>query len=229
MTKDWNISLPDEYICESNYYLINGKKYWRVTRVKSVINQPGLNAWRASVGAKAASRVMKIRDEYGTRFHKLADIIVHGKNLGGEYGKEMQLDLLSFKRFCKTCVIDVEATEQKMFSDLYHIAGTADIVMKYISNPEFLKRNVEPKFNETSRVIGDWKTSKTIYDEYWIQVGAYVALFEECTGIKLDGGIIAQFRDGKINVEEKTYDELKCYFEAMKLCIKLFIFTKEGC
>lgn len=229
MSKNWNILIPDETLVESYYYLINGKKYWRITSVKGIINQWGLNNWRATVGKKEANRIMKIRQEYGTKFHKLAELMLKGKELSGDYGKEMKLDLESFDKFNTLCIVEVESTEQKMFSDNLNVAGTCDGIIKYKSNPDFLKRNAEPKFTKSSRIIVDWKTSTTIYKEYWLQIAAYVFIFEELTGLKLAGGVIAQFRDGKIRVEEKTREELKCNFECFKHCIKVFECDKEGC
>ena len=230
MSKEWNIKIPSEYICESYYYLIDGKKYWRVTRVKGVINQPGLNMWRANVGQRESSKIMHIRQEYGNRFHKLAELILKDKKIGiKNYSKEMQIDLEKFDEFKLHCVIEIEATEQKLYSNDLMIAGTADAILKYKSNKMYLSKKAEPKFIESSHVIGDWKTSTGIYPDFWLQLAAYVFIFEELTNIRLDGAFIAQFRDGKIRVEEKTYDELKCYFEIMKHCIKVFEYTKEGC
>ena len=229
MTKNWSIEIPEELIVESNYYLVNGKKYWRVTRVKSIINQPGLNLWRARVGDKESRRIMKVRSEYGSRFHKLAELLVQDKPISGDYSEEMKADIESFIKFKTNCVVETEAVEQKLISNILGVAGTADIIMRYKSCNRFLKKKTESKFDKPSLVIGDWKTATAIFDEYWLQIAAYAFIFEELTGVEVDGGVIAQFRDGKIHVEEKTKEELKCYFEAFKNCIELFIFEQEGC
>ena len=62
--------------------------------------------------------------------------------------------------------------------------------------------------------LGDWKTSKRIYDEYWLQIAAYVMAFKELTGVNLDGGFICCIRDGKVTYEEKTFTELEVEFDA---------------
>lgn len=229
MSKKWNISIPDEILVESYYYLINGKKYWRITRVKGVINQPGINNWRVLKGKKESSNIMRVRQEYGTKFHKLVELILNDKKLIGDYDKEMKLDLESFNKFKSLSIVETESVEQRLYSDSLKVAGTADGVIKYKSNIDFLKRNIEPKFIKPSMVIIDWKTSSAIYKDYWLQIAAYVFIFEEITGLKLDGGVIVQFRNGKIHVEEKTREELKCQFEIFKNCIKLFEYVKEGC
>lgn len=57
-------------------------------------------------------------------------------------------------------------------------------------------------------MILDWKTSRGIYDEYWLQMAAYVQSFEELTGIKVDGVGILHIRDGEHQFVTKTYDEV---------------------
>jgi hypothetical protein len=57
-------------------------------------------------------------------------------------------------------------------------------------------------------------------------MASYIKIFEEMTGIRPDGAFIAQFRNGVVKVEEKTYDELERYFDAMLHCIELYKHTK---
>lgn len=227
MAKKWEIKEPIEFLCESNFYLINGKKYWRVTRVKGVINQPGLNAWRASIGSKEANKIMKIRQNHGTKVHKLVEIILDGNTVNlDNYGDEVRKDVKCFESVIKNCELDVEAVEQHLWNDEWLIAGTADYIGKYKSYKDYLPKNIEPKFTDKSHVIGDWKTSSGIFEDYWLQLASYVATFELLTGIKLDGAFIAQVRDGKIRVEEKSYDELMRYWWLMQCLIPVFSYTQ---
>jgi len=222
------IEEPAEFFAENDYYLIKGKKYWRVTRVKSVINQPTLNLWRARIGVKEATKIMKERQALGSKMHKLFELKLLGEDINPDNYKneEIKIDLGLFDTFLVDCEIEAESVEQHLWSNEYGIAGTADYLGSYKSNIKYLKRNAEAKFTEKSFVVGDWKSSSGIYKDYWIQLAAYVKMVEDMTGIKPDGAFIAQFRNGKVKVEEQTYEELMKYFGVMKHCIEIFKYTK---
>ena len=228
-----DIKEPIEYICESYYYLIDGKKFWRVTQVKSVLNQAGLNAWRAKVGNSEANKIMKTRQTLGTKVHKLIELMLKGHKVNKDNydNPEVKEDIDLTINVIKDCELEAISLEQHLWSDRYRIAGTADYLGYYKSNSKYLPRvrgtSVKPKFNEKSFVIGDWKTSAGIYRDYWLQLSAYVFMLEELTGIRAKGAFIAQLRDGKVTIEERTYDELKPFFEAFKHCIACFEYQKK--
>lgn len=234
--KKWVIKEPQDFMCGNNHYLINGTKYYRVTHVKGVINNIGLNLYRAKADYNEAEKYMRKRGRLGTTVHKLFQKTMEGKNVDIEkFEDEIQEDLRLFQDFKMNCNLQHESLEQHMWSEEMNTAGTADFVGWYKSHKEYLptigrgkyKEHIEPKFPKLSHVIGDWKTSAKIYDDYWLQLASYVFTFEEQTGIKLAGGFIAHFRDNKLRVEEKTYGELKPYIILFKHCIPLFEFTKK--
>lgn len=211
LKKEWKIEVPAEFLYDNDYYLIEGKKYLRVTRVKSIINQPGLNNWRASVGSKAANKIMRERGTFGSNFHKLAELIVTDKAVSSKnYNEEMQECLKMFSKFVKECNLIVEAIEQHLWYG--DIGGTTDFI-GYADLPEM---------GLNAHVIGDWKTSAKVYDNYWIQLATYVVMFEKMTGIKLDGAFILHLRNGKATVHEKTYEELLWYYGLFENCVPLY-------
>ena len=224
-----DIDEPIEFLCETYYYLIDGKKYWRVTQVKSVLNQAGLNAWRARVGNKEATRIMKTRQTLGTKVHKLFELILLGHKIKKSNYKdeEVKSDIDLMIELKDDCELEPIKLEQHLWSKENNIAGTADYLGYYKSNKKYLSKKDEPRFTDKCVVIGDWKTSAGIYRDYWLQLSAYVFMVEELTGVKLAGAFIAQFRDGKLSIEERTYDELKPFFEAFKSCIKCFEYQKK--
>jgi hypothetical protein len=225
------IDEPKEFICETYYYLINGKKYYRVTQVKAVLNQVGLNNWRVIKGKAESSKIMKARQNFGTKIHKLFELTLQGHKVNRDNYKDEEViqDLDLMDELIKDCNLDASSIEQHLWSEKYQVAGTVDYIGGYASSDKYLKKKIKGKFINTSNVIGDWKTSNAIYEDYWLQLSAYIFIFEEMTGEKLAGAFIAQFRDGKLHIEEKTYDELKPYFEIFKHCIKCFEYQrKEG-
>jgi hypothetical protein len=227
MFNKWKIELPLNYKITDDYYLINDIKYWRVTRVKSVINNEGLNRWRSKIGDKEADKIMKERQEIGTKTHKAFELLLNSSYVDMDlYNDEIQKNICLMNEMRECCNLIPDSLEQKLWSDNYKIAGTADYIGSYNSYKKYLKRKREPKFNNASFVIGDWKTSTQIYDDYWIQLASYVKMFEDLTNIKSDGAFIAQFRNGKIKVEEKTYDELEKYFKIMLNCLEIYKYKK---
>ena len=229
MSKKWSILEPKDYTSTNKEYNIDGKKYIRVTRSLSIIGKPGLISWFASIGRKKADAIIENRQNLGTKVHKLIELKMKGKPLylsklpKNEFNNEVKLDMKLFAAFRKEAELEAEGLEQHLWSNEHRYAGTADFVGQYISPDRFLVRGHQAKFKKLSFVIGDWKTSRTIYPEYWLQLSAYVHAFYELTGIKVDGAFIVQFRFGRVKVKEKTWDELEELFEAYKHALALYI------
>ena len=227
-TRDWTIIEPKNYTLTSKEYNIDGKKYIRVTRSLSIIGKPGLLSWFASIGRKKADEIIENRQNLGTQVHKLIELKLKGKPLylnklpKDEFGEEVKLDMKLFAAFNKEAELIAEALEQHLWNNEYRYAGTADYIGQYISPDRFLVRGHQAKFKKSSLVIGDWKTSRTIYPEYWLQLAAYAYAFYKLTGIKIDGAFIVQFRFGRVKVKEKTWDELMDEFEAYKHALALY-------
>lgn len=217
LKKSWKINTPIEFLVDKDSYIIEGKTYFRVTRVKSSINQEGLNYWRASVGAKKANEIMRTRGKFGTSFHKLIEVTLLGHNVdASNYGEEMQTSLELFEDAIDEYNIHAEALEQKLWNDDLKVAGTTD----------FIGFADLKKLGKNAHVIFDWKTSAAIYPDFFIQLAAYVFTFEMMTGVKLDGAVVLQIRDGKMRIEEKSYEELKSFYYAFKFALGIFRYQK---
>ena len=234
--KEWVLKSPKDFMVGNSYYQINGVKYHRVTKIKNIINNEGLNIYRAKSDYAESQKHMHARGKLGKTVHTLFQKILEGKNVDiKKYETEIKEDIIMFKDFVDDCHIQPEAVEQVLYSRYLGTAGTADYIGWYQSDISYLplkgrgknRTNVQPKFPELSHVVGDWKTSPKIHPDFWIQLAAYLFIFEEQTGVKLDGGFIAQFRDNNMTVEEKTYDELIPYFTLFKHCIPLLQFRKN--
>jgi hypothetical protein len=198
--KNWDIKIPSEFICEDNYYLIRGKKYARVTRINSIIDKPELRNWYMKTGSVKAKEILKTRSSFGSTAHKLIEITLKGEQLSENYDSFLIDTIKVFNKWRETHELIPQSLEQRLWSEKYKYAGTCDYVGSF-----------DGKF-----MIGDWKTSKGIYPEYWLQLSAYVLAFEEQTGLKLDGAFILQIRDGEYSLETKTRDELIELFEIFK-------------
>lgn len=188
----WSIETPAEFICTDNYYLIRGKKYSRVTRINSVIDKPELRAWYAKTGAAKAKEVLMKRAGFGSTLHKLIEVTLKGEELSDNYDSFLLDSMDIFNKWADKNELMPQSLEQHLWSEKHKYAGTCDYIG--ICNGKLM--------------ILDWKTSKGIYDEYWLQMSAYVQAFEELTGIKIDSVGILQIRDGEYRFQEKTYDEI---------------------
>lgn len=205
------IKEPTEFLCEKNHYLINGVKYWRVTRVKSIIANPGLVNWQITQGKKKAYEIMTTQAKKGTRIHKLIklvleDEIVHHLILNHYLDKETQVTIKLFQDFLDEHDVKPECLEQHLWSKDLGFAGTADFI----------------GYVDGKLMILDWKTSKAIYDDMWLQLSAYVWALNELTGESVDAVGILQIRDGKKKFETRTYDEICSEFEIFEACLKIW-------
>lgn len=222
MGKKWQIVVPEDFETTNKEYKLNGKEYYRVTHVLSIIAKHRLRAWIGKVGYKESNRIVETRQVIGTHVHKLIELILQGKKINlGTYETEIREGICKFHEFNTCAELEPEGLEQRLWSNEHNYAGTADYIGYYKSPKKFLVRGHKAKFTKKSFVIGDWKTAKDIYPQYWQQIAAYAYAFYELTGIKPDGGFVCRIRDGKLKVKEKTWEELQPEFEAFKASLTL--------
>lgn len=206
----FKIDEPVEFFCESNYYLINGIKYPRVTRVKSIINNPGLISWQVAVGKKKSNQIMKTRGDFGTRIHNLIQVVLSGETIDlSNYDEETNVTMKIFFDFLNDHEVKPELIEQYLWlklSEDYRYAGTVDFV----------------GYVDGKLMILDWKTSKAIYDDMWLQLAAYVVALEAQTGERVDSCGILQIRDGKKKFVVKSYKEMMEEFKVFKACLVIY-------
>jgi hypothetical protein len=206
------IEEPIDFITEKNHYLIDGDKFWRATRVKGIINNPGLVNWQVSLGKKESFEIMTARADFGTKNHQLFKLILEGKKLKiKKYDEETQENIKLFNEFLSEHEIKTELLEQHLWNEKLGYAGTADFI-GYVDN---------------ELMILDWKTSKAIYPDMWLQLSAYVVAFEELTSLKVDKAGILLLRDNKKKFVTKTYNEMLEYFEIFKACLKIYNWQKR--
>jgi len=210
---EWSIKTPAEFICTDNYYLIKGKKYARVTRINSVIDKPELRNWYAKTGAAKAKEVLKKRAGFGSTVHKLIEVSLSGEVISKDNYDEFLMESIDlFNKWKAKHELLPEAMEQHLWSEKYQYAGTCDCICKL----------------DGKLMILDWKTSRGIYDEYWLQMSAYVQAFYELTGLKVDSVGILQIRDGEYQFITKTYDEIMSKYFNVFIAAQIIYNWKYG-
>jgi hypothetical protein len=228
--KKWKINVPERFEVTDREYKINDKPYQRVTSTLGIIAKHRLMNWMGQVGHVKANQILQTRQAIGTHVHKLIELTLQDKDFNlGTYELEIQEGMCKFFEFRVAASLKPDGLEQRLWSKKHRYAGTADYVGYYETPVEFLvsktvnhKRVKIPKFENGGYVIGDWKTAKDIYPQYWLQIAAYAMAFYELTGIKVDGGFILRIRDGTLKVKEMTWDELVVEFEAYLHALKLY-------
>lgn len=218
----WKIPNPKDVHVDNKIYEFNGKKYVRVTKSLSIIAKNGLFGWYMAVGKKRAGEIIKKRQILGTQVHKIFEDMLKDKKLDmSKYKGEIEEDIKLFKFFRYNSSLKADAIEQRLWDDEYGYAGTTDFIGKYTTHKPYIVRGHNVGF-KNDLVIGDWKTSRDIYKDYWLQLSAYAYAFYKLTGVKPKGAFIAQFRNGRIRVQEKSWDDLMALFEVYKSVLVVY-------
>jgi len=211
---DWQIKTPSEFLATNNFYLINGEKYYRVTRILSIIDKPELRNWYAKLGRAEAAKTLAISANFGTMMHKLIEITLKNEEFHKEkYDAKMINSIELFNKWLDTKKdFVIESLEQHLWSSKYKYAGTCDCIAMI----------------DGKRYILDWKSSKAIYNEYFLQLSAYMMAFKELTGLDIDGAYIIRIREGEKEEQFKSKEELEKLFEVFKSAIILFDWKYGG-
>lgn len=159
----------------------------RLPGVTTVIGQnlgwskEGLKWWANQEGL--AGRNIRDRDNYGqiaadigTAAHAMIDLYLHGQDpetahelidLPPEQRERARAAFRMFRKWFANSKTEVIATECWAVDDEYQTGGTIDGL--------FLEQDEDEKLVLS---LADWKTSKAVYSEYFIQISAYSVFVE---------------------------------------------------
>lgn len=141
-------------------YIIQDKKFDRVTSVLNYFTPPDLVNWYCKEG-KQAKKKSKTAKSIGTRVHNLIkEDWEKGRYRITDYDSPAILNCLeAYKNWRSIEKPNIISMEQTVWSDELGVAGTYDI----------------QTHNSFYRLI-DIKTSDSIKDSYWIQLAMYIYL-----------------------------------------------------
>lgn len=184
----------------SRYYNINGKEYPSVTTILSVIAKPGLMAWRTKLDKKESDKITEEATDIGKQVHKALEYVVKGKAVPRDLWNDITKRAIEdFILWCRKNGFKADAGELTVYSDCYGYAGTLDCVGK-------IKDEI---------IIIDFKTSKKIYKEAYLQICAYADAYCELTGKFPTQLYIMRFsktKKGKFEVIKLAEEErIKCF------------------
>lgn len=151
-----------KYLKRHYGYRINGFWYPRVTSICGIISKPGLENWFASHGSVyAMKKRRKELTDWGNLIHETIEEILLGRM--PKIDDKIKPSIDAFLKWMKKHKIDVEAIEQRVISKKYYYAGTFDVLATIDNKPGIL----------------DIKTSKSFWDEQFIQTSAYFQAYNE--------------------------------------------------
>lgn len=142
----------------SRFYNINGKEYVRVSTVLNIIAKPYLTAWKVKLGKEESDKISKEATDIGKQVHEALGYVVKGKTIPKYLRNPITLRAQrDFKKWQRKTGYKSQGTEVRVHSEFYGYAGSED-------DWGTIKNEV---------VIIDWKTSKRINKEHYLQISAY--------------------------------------------------------
>lgn len=181
------------------YKLADGTKVPSVTTILKIKDPGALINWAYKTGRAhgllegknqfAPSNLYEGNDalQIGTCVHEMCEVYVKGgdptAHLDGVMEKAETLDKAAFRAqvvsaysafefWCKGTQLEILECEVPVLSETHRYGGTLDFIGRLNGR----------------LVLGDFKTSGGVYPEYLIQLAAYAKAYEECKGLRIDGG-----------------------------------------
>ncbi len=201
-----------------NHKYINskGEKVPGVTTVLGVSAKPYLIPWANKLGLdginlaeynKEISNIGSLTHAYIEGFLKHEE--VDDSSMSGSIKEGAKVCFDKFKKWHELHDIEVLATELSLSGERY--GGTIDAILR-IDGSEF---------------IVDWKTSKDIYEEYWVQLSAYLHLLNEnrYENEIETVGILQMPKDNaewKFEIEDRWSGKFDDYYHYFETCLNLY-------
>lgn len=198
------------------------KKITGVTTISNMIAKPGLTYWAANAAAMAmekwAENGMKAEDfnqyvqqarkqhkeeadeaaRLGTAVHKWAENNINGLEQDIPEEEEIKNAVFAYLMFKDRFKPDFVDAERITMSLKHNYVGTLDFTARIGKD----------------LVLGDFKTSKVLYDTYFMETAARImSMQEEFPELKFKAMILVRLgKDGKLEV--KKSEDIKGHFEA---------------
>lgn len=212
---------------DERFYEIDGSHYPRVTWILDEGFPKGafFTQWVGSKGLEEAERIKTEAGEAGSRIHAGVELLLQGQTLSWESyptieWKKLCTFIAWFKAFKPDRILAIERT---VHSKTYGYAGTIDCIL--------LKNDVV--------YVVDWKSSKQIHDNYFLQVAAYGHCVKEMNLLKewsidaatpMNTAILRLGSQHKVGYEFKEFtgEESDVHFDRFKEVINIFRFKHGG-
>ena len=177
-------------------------------------NKQMLIAWSRIQGLKGkdANKVRDEAGEIGTLAHKYCEAYIKKEKVDTTDYSENQIKKAiiafdAFKQWNSQVKPEYIESEIKLVSDKFKTGGTCDLILKI----------------KNKLVIADLKTSKGLYDEFIVQLGAYRKLYELQTGNKITSGLLLRLdKEGNgFEQHQIPLKKLNWGWKVFQHCLKL--------
>lgn len=200
------------------YKLADGTRIPGTTTVLSILAKPQLIKWANNLGLQGidSSKYTDAAARVGTLAHYLVQCHLTGETPDtDEYSKaeisQAENSLLSFFEWEKNHKIVPVFTEKPLVSETFRFGGTIDCYAE-----------IDGKMG-----LIDFKTSKAIYTEMFIQLAAYKQLLNE-NGYKVDNARIIRIgRDEDEGFEEKAITNLSVHWKLFRHLLEVYRLKKQ--
>lgn len=148
-------------------------------QTQSEEKQSRLDAWRKSIGAEKADKVLKDAGERGTAVHLMCERLLQGHENPTEGQKDDHIRLYNSIKLHLKKVNEVWGQEVALYSHVLQVAGRTDLIGVYNGIPSIID------FKTSLRN----KTDKEIED-YWVQVTFYALAHNEMFDTNIMHGVV---------------------------------------
>jgi hypothetical protein len=235
--KLYNNSIELTFDPARHTYKVNSKVVYGVTSIIGIINKPQLMYWAVNQavdflknslepgkgydeieignileGAKYAHRTKsKEATDLGKLFHSWAEDYINKKIAGKgkvkmPVNKKLQGSVKNFLDWEKEHKVKWLSSERKIYSKKYEYAGTLD---------------AEARIDGELSVI-DFKTSKAIYDDYFLQTASYIKAREEESGDKYKKAWILRVSKTGGDFEARQTEKIDEHFKCFLSCLEVY-------
>ena len=155
-------------LMHTDYFNSAGQQVPSVTTVLKIMNKDGIIEWANAIGKRGIDykRFLENKANFGSLVHELVESDLLNKEpvvIGFERMMEEAMDMVKKFQLVKTDLqISNVQSELSLTCDTY--GGTIDIICDIVSG------------DSNITILGDFKTTKTVYDTQFIQLGAYLNL-----------------------------------------------------
>ena len=204
----------------AKYSLQDGTLVPGVTTVLGILNKPALVPWANKLGLQGIEVGKFVDDKaaIGTLAHQMIADYLRGETTDTSEYSKMQIEqaensILSFLEWEKSHKLNPILIEQPMVSERHGFGGTVDLIASLNDEPELC--------------LIDFKTSKGIFPEMFVQVAAYRELALEH---ELDVRKVRILRIGRTDdegFEDKPVNHLAQRWELFLHCLAIYNLQKE--
>ena len=201
-----------EYKDDVHKYFANGKQVESVTEILKVVAKPNLIPWAVQTGIQHIKNEIKEGKYSLEEFDKILDSAqkkhINLKNEASDTGRFFHAwienhikgieqpipenewakkSIENFLNWVKESEITFTESEVLLYSKGFKYAGRADFIARY----------------KDGLILGDIKTSKSIYPEMYLQTAAYKRAYEEERKCYINKRLILHFnKEGELNIVE---------------------------